>query len=65
MGPPRDIDAEATATVVETDTVTVTELLPAAMVAGETLQVASAGAPVHISLTWLANGPPDEANVSG
>jgi hypothetical protein len=47
---------------VETDSVIVAALLPAAMVAGEKLQLVSAGAPTQVRLTWLANGPPEEAN---
>jgi hypothetical protein len=59
------MDIAATAAVVDTETVTATELLPDAMVAGEMLQVVSAGAPVQVRFTWLANGPPDELNVIG
>jgi hypothetical protein len=59
------MDTEARAAVVATETVTVTELLPAAIDVGEMLQVVSAGAPLHTKLTWFAKGPPDEMNVIG
>ena len=44
--------------------VTATEVLPAAIAAGEMLQAVSAGAPLQARFTWLAKGPPVEAKVS-
>jgi hypothetical protein len=51
--------------VVETVTVTETELLPAGIVAGEMVHVLSAGAPMQVRLTWFGKDPPDEVNVNG
>jgi hypothetical protein len=56
---------ETAAAVVETETVTETELLSAGIVAGVMVHVLCDGAPTQVRLTLLGKGPPDEVNVNG
>jgi hypothetical protein len=56
---------ETAAAVVETETVTETELLSAGIVAGVMVHILCDGAPMQARLTLFGKGPPDEAKVNG